>query len=155
MTAAPRRRRKVGGREPSLLYVVKQLELAIRAHLDALLKDSGVTALQYTALSVLERTPTMSAADLARHSFVRAQSAADLVTALERRGLIERAVDPANRRRLLISLTEEGTRFLEEYDPLVAELEEQMLHGLGPRDRTKFRSLLDCCRRAFAHPAGG
>jgi hypothetical protein len=60
---------------PLLLYVVKQLELATRARLDQVLKGSGVTALQYTALSVLERRPTMSSADLARASFVRAQSA--------------------------------------------------------------------------------
>src|SRR3712207_1455600 len=87
---------------PSLLYLVKQLELATRAHLDAVLKPSGVTALQYTALTVLARRPTMSSADLARASFVRAQSTADLVGTLERRRLIRREVDPDNRRRMLI-----------------------------------------------------
>ena len=106
---------------PSLLYVVKQLELATRAHLDAVLRPSGVTALQYTALTVLERRPTMSAADLARASFVRAQSVADLIGALERRGLIRREVDSSNRRKLLITLTAEGREFLEQYAPVVAE----------------------------------
>jgi DNA-binding MarR family transcriptional regulator len=94
----------------SILYVVKQLELVIRARLDAVLRPSGVTALQYTALSVLERRPTISSSDLARSSFVRAQSTHDLVSALTKRGLIERSVDPANRRRLLISLTGPATR---------------------------------------------
>ncbi|MFE7223282.1 MarR family winged helix-turn-helix transcriptional regulator [Nocardioides sp. NPDC057577] len=135
---------------PLLLYVVKQLELATRARLDAVLKESGVTALQYTALSVLERRPTMSAADLARASFVRAQSAADLIGALERRGLIERRIDPDNRRRMLISLTTEGRAFLDTYDPRVEELEEQMLADLGPEDRTAFRTFLDSSRRALS-----
>ncbi|GGR46475.1 DNA-binding MarR family transcriptional regulator [Nocardioides luteus] len=135
---------------PLLLYVVKQLELATRARLDAVLKESGVTALQYTALSVLERRPTMSAADLARASFVRAQSAADLIGALERRGLIERRTDPDNRRRMLISLTPEGRAFLDTYDPRVEELEEQMLADLGPEDRDVFRTLLDTARRALS-----
>lgn len=135
---------------PLLLYVVKQLELATRAHLDAVLKESGVTALQYTALSVLERRPTMSAADLARASFVRAQSAADLIGALERRGLIERHTDPDNRRRMLISLTAEGRTFLDTYDPRVEELEEQMLAELGPGDRESFRTFLDTARRALS-----
>ncbi|MFD7073421.1 MarR family winged helix-turn-helix transcriptional regulator [Nocardioides sp. NPDC059952] len=135
---------------PLLLYVVKQLELATRARLDAILKESGVTALQYTALSVLERRPTMSAADLARASFVRAQSAADLIGALERRGLIERRIDPDNRRRMLISLTTEGRAFLDTYDPRVEELEEQMLADLGPEDRTAFRTFLDSSRRALS-----
>jgi DNA-binding MarR family transcriptional regulator len=134
---------------PLLLYVVKQLELATRARLDAVLKESGVTALQYTALSVLERRPTMSAADLARASFVRAQSAADLIGALERRGLIERRTDPDNRRRMLISLTTEGRAFLDAYDPRVEELEEQMLAELGPEDRESFRRFLDTARRSL------
>jgi len=134
---------------PLLLYVIKQLELATRANLDAVLKGSGVTALQYTALSVLERRPSMSAADLARASFVRAQSAADLVGALERRGLIERRTDPENRRRMLISLTDEGRAFLAEYDPRVEELEEQMLRELDAAQRDSFREALHACRRAL------
>jgi DNA-binding MarR family transcriptional regulator len=133
-----------------MLYVIKQLELVVRARLDALLKPAGVTALQYTALSVLERRPTMSASDLARASFVRAQSTADLVAALTRRGLIERSVDPSNRRRLLISLTEEGYAFLAEYDPLVAEVEEQMLRELAPAEREDFRRFLVSARHALS-----
>lgn len=130
-------------RTPSLtLYVVKQLELVTRARLDALLKPSGVTALQYTALSVLERRPSMSSSDLARASFVRVQSTSDLIAALVRRGLIERAVDPENRRRLLISLTDAGYEFLQTYDPLVAELESEMLAGLSEDERGDFRRLL-------------
>ena len=136
-----------------LLYVVKQLELATRAQLDALLKPSGVTALQYTALSVLERRPTMTSADLARASFVRAQSTADLVGALERRGLIQRTTDAGNKRRLLISLTDEGRRFLAEYDPLVADLETQMLRHLDEPDREAFRQYLYACREALSETA--
>ncbi|MEU6137376.1 MarR family transcriptional regulator [Nocardioides sp. NPDC047086] len=92
----------------------------------------------------------MSAADLARASFVRAQSAADLIGALERRGLIERRTDPDNRRRMLISLTTEGRAFLDTYDPRVEELEEQMLADLGPEDRKAFRTFLDSSRRALS-----
>ena len=134
---------------PSLLYLVKQLELSNRAQLDSLLKPSGVTALQYTALTVLERRPAMSSADLARASFVRAQSASDLIGALERRGLIERTVDPANRRRLLISLTDRGREFLAQYNPLVVELEERMLAGFDESDRRVFREYLVASRRAL------
>lgn len=137
-------------RSPALmLYVVKQLERVIRARLDALLKPSGVTALQYTALSVLERTPTMSSSDLARASFVRAQSTSDLVAALTKRGLIQRSIDPDNRRRRLISLTDAGYAFLAEYDPLVAELEDQMLAEFGTEERALFRRFLLSGRRAL------
>jgi DNA-binding MarR family transcriptional regulator len=137
----------------SLLYVVKQIELATRAQLEALLKPSGVTALQYTALSVLERRPTMTSADLARASFVRAQSTADLVGALERRGLIRRTTDAENRRRLLISLTPEGRHFLAEYAPRVAALEQRMLRHLDQPARENFREYLYACREGISEPA--
>ena len=64
---------------PSLLYMVKQVELVVRSHLDELVRPAGITALQYTSLTVLERHDGLSAAQLARDSFVTAQSIADLV----------------------------------------------------------------------------
>jgi DNA-binding MarR family transcriptional regulator len=150
MTAVPASKLTGPPAPPSLLYMIKQLELATRANLDALLRPAGVTALQYTALTVLERRPTMTSADLARHSFVRAQSMWDLVGALERRGLIIRDVDPHNRRRRLIALTEEGRRFLAEYDPLVADLEARMLQEIDARGRDNLRDYLNACRKALS-----
>ena len=92
----------------TLLYLMKQVELAVRAELDDLARPAGLTALQYTALTVLERHPDLTAAHLARHSFVTGQSMADMVTTLLNRGLIERHRDPADRRRLVIALTPAG-----------------------------------------------
>jgi DNA-binding MarR family transcriptional regulator len=82
----------------SLLYAVKRVELVVRWHLDELLKSSGITATQYTALTVLEQHDGLPAAQLARRSFVTAQSTADLVRALEQRGLITRERNAENRR---------------------------------------------------------
>src|SRR5919201_164372 len=98
--------------QPSLLYMVKQVELVVRSHLDELVKPAGITALQYTALTVLERHDGLSAAQLARDSFVTAQSMADLVRSLESRGLVRRERNPRNRRELLILLTESGRDLL-------------------------------------------
>jgi DNA-binding MarR family transcriptional regulator len=98
---------------PTLLYLVKQVELSVRAGLDALVRPADITTLQYTALTVLERHPDLTAARLARHSFVTDQSMADMVTTLLNRGLIERHRDPADRRRLVIALTPAGQRLLD------------------------------------------
>jgi DNA-binding MarR family transcriptional regulator len=75
---------------------------------------------------------------------------ADLITALERRGLIVRRRDPANRRQLLISLTDAGRELLDEQDAAVEALEEQMLSGLSTRQRDQFRTYLNRCRAALA-----
>src|SRR5215467_411020 len=125
--------------EPLLLYLVKQVELAARARLDDIVRPVGLTALQYTALTVLERHDNMSSAQLARHSFVTAQSMADMIAALEARGLIERHRDRADRRRLVVALTAGGRALLDRYRDEVRALEDGMLAGLSGDEVTALR----------------
>ena len=127
---------------PSLLYMVKQVELVVRAHLDELVRPSGITALQYTALTVLERHDGLSAAQLARDSFVTAQSIADLVRSLEARGLVRRERNPHSRRELLILLTDAGRQVLARHADPVRRLEERMVRDLTARQTEHFRQAL-------------
>lgn len=136
-----------------LLYLVKQVELAVRSHLDNLLRPAGLTALQYTALTVLERHPDTSAAQLARNSFVTAQSMADMITALEGRGLIERHRDQADRRRLVVALTTAGRELLDDYRDQVATLEKRMLAGLGSGETSQLRRCLHACHANLSSDA--
>lgn len=131
--------------EPMLMYLIKQIELAVRSHLDDLLRPDGLTALQYTALTVLERHPDMSVAQLARNSFVTAQSMADMIATLEEHGLIERHRDQADRRRLAIALLPAGQEFLDRYRDQVAALEARMLHGITKPQITAMRRNLAAC----------
>ena len=133
---------------PSMIYRVKQVQLILRHHLDEAVRPAGITALQYTALTVLERRENLTSAELARNSFVTPQAMADLVTALERSGLIQRARNQLNRRQLLISLTDDGHRMLARFAAPVAAIEERMLEGLDPDERRRFRQYLD---RSRAH----
>ncbi|GHI03659.1 MarR family transcriptional regulator [Streptomyces cellostaticus] len=127
---------------PSLLYMVKQVELVVRARLDELVKPAGITALQYTALTVLERHDGLSAAQLARDSFVTAQSMADLVRSLETRELIRRERNPHSRRELLILLTDAGRELLARFAEPVRELEERMTEDLTAHQREQLRRAL-------------
>ncbi|WP_435880425.1 MarR family winged helix-turn-helix transcriptional regulator [Streptomyces zaomyceticus] len=134
----------------SLLYLIKRTELVVRARLEELLKPAGVTALQYTALTVLERHDGISAAQLARDSFVTAQSMADMVRALEGRGLIRREPHPTNRRERLILLADPGRRLLDEYAGPARRIEERMTAGLGPEETAAFRAALNEAWRALS-----
>lgn len=134
----------------SLLYLVKRTELAVRARLEELVRPAGITALQYTALTVLEQHDGISAAQLARDSFVTAQSMADMVRALESRGLIRREPNPDNRRERLILLAEAGRRLLDEYAEPARELEERMVDGLSAEEVEAFRQALHRTWRSLA-----
>lgn len=140
--------------EPTLLYLIKQVELAVRARLDDMFRPAGLTALQYTAMTVLEGHPDLTASQLARRSFVTAQSMADMVTALLERELIERHRDPADRRRLVLALTRAGYRVLDEFRPKVADLEAEMLSGLTGDQAAALRSAIIACRTALVGKPG-
>jgi DNA-binding MarR family transcriptional regulator len=134
---------------PTLLYLVKQLELTVRARLDELMRPVGLTALQYTSLTVLERHGDISSAQLARNSFVTAQTMADMVVILEDRGLIERHRDAGDKRRLLIALTPAGRALLDDRRPHVAAIEKSMTGALSTSDTALFRRFLTECRTSL------
>lgn len=134
---------------PTLLYLMKQVELSVRSALDDLARPEGLTALQYTALTVLERHPDLTAAHLARLSFVTAQSTADMVSTLLDRELIERHRDPRDRRRLVMALTRRGRLVLDRMRPQVTALEERMLGQASAAEATALRHTLELCRQAL------
>src|SRR4051794_17082732 len=135
---------------PTLLYLVKQVELAVRARLDEALRPFPVTALQYTALTVLERRSDLSTAQLARNAFVTDQSAADMVRVLEQRGLILRVPDPGDRRRRVLRLTDAGRELLDRVRADVDAIEARMLAPLDRDETEALHRYLASCRAALA-----
>lgn len=133
------------GSTARLTYMVKQLELAIRYDMEAIAGQFGVTALQYTALSVLARDPGMSSAQFTRRSFVSAQAGHEMITILERKRLISRSPNANNKRILSIKLTAKGRKLLAECDLEVDGLERRMLEHLDRAEVHKFRGMLSSC----------
>jgi DNA-binding MarR family transcriptional regulator len=136
--------------QPTTLYMVKQLELAVRAQLDEVLRPESITPLQYTALTVLERRSNLSAAELARNAFVTDQSAADMIAVLEERGLARRHPDPDDRRRRVLRLTDAGQALLDRVRADVTAVEARMLSALAPDEATAFRHYVAACRGALS-----
>lgn len=136
-------------RGPSMLYAVKQVELAIRHELDAILRESGITAIPYTALTVLERHDGLTASQLSRNSFVTAQTMNEMVIGLEAKGLVRRDPDPDHARRLLVRLTPAGRSIVEAFRPAVDGVEQRMLALLDAHETTVLADLLQRCRHSL------
>ncbi|MGH3282099.1 MAG: MarR family winged helix-turn-helix transcriptional regulator [Trebonia sp.] len=134
---------------PRTTYLVKQLELAIRAGVDVIAGEFGVTALQYTALSALARHPGLSAAQMAHRSFVSPQAGNEMVKILERKGLIIRTPDSSNRHIKRINLTPAGLDVLSRCELQIDQLEARMLDPLGPADIETLRNALSACVRSL------
>jgi DNA-binding MarR family transcriptional regulator len=143
------------GVPPLTTYLVKQVEAAVRARLDTGLRRHGITAVQYTALTVLQHRGDLSSAQLARRSFVRPQTMHELVVGLERQGLIERHSSAGRRHVLLARLTPAGLTKLAECRADVDLIERDMVGDLSDAEVTTLRTLLDRCHQTLARTAGG
>lgn len=138
-----------GASEVTLLYLIKQVELAVRARLEGVARTGGLTVAQYTALTVLERRPRLTSAQLAKNSFVRAQTMSAVTAELESRGLISREQDPSHQRRQLLSVTEEGLCVLRRLLPEVSQIESQMVSTMESAQVKNLREALQAARYAL------
>jgi DNA-binding MarR family transcriptional regulator len=139
--------------EPLTLYMVKRLELVIRARMDVALRPFGLSTVQFTALTALRARDGLSSAQLARRSFVTPQTMNEMVHSLERRGLIARRQAPDNRRVLLLTLTDSGQELLAQCDPLVEAIEGEMLAAIPAGQHGLLRQSLDLGYAALAEGA--
>jgi DNA-binding MarR family transcriptional regulator len=111
-------------------YMVGRLDRALRTHFRKVLAPLGITAVQYTALSVFYSRGKISSAKLAEYSMVSPQAANELIKAMEKNGWIKRKPDPDHGRIIRISLTETGLELLERCDKEIAVVEREMLSAL-------------------------
>jgi DNA-binding MarR family transcriptional regulator len=134
---------------PRVSYLIKWLERGLRLRLDAALQEQGVSAHEYTALSVLTRRDGLSSAQLARRTLVSAQAMNQLVIALERRGLIVRKADPEHNKIQRASLTAAGRKLVAACDRATAPVEALLLSGLSGVEISMFREALASCLEAL------
>ncbi len=112
------------------IYMIKLLDTGLRPEVERIAGSRGFTAAQYTALTVLLSRPGITSSELARRSFVRAQSMAGTIGPLVEQGLISRAPDPGNARRLLLRATPRGRAAVTRLQDEVAALQNRLMDGL-------------------------
>ena len=74
--------------------------------------EGDLTSSETSALARIDRVGPTTAAELARLERISPQSMGATLGALEERGLVGRAPDPDDGRRLIMSLTDEGQQLL-------------------------------------------
>jgi DNA-binding MarR family transcriptional regulator len=105
----------------------------------------GFTPAQSRALEVIARfgaTPPRMV-DLADRLHVVPRAVTPLVDALEEADLVRRRVDPANRRSMLLELTELGARTGEAFREARVEAAESLFAPLSEEQQCQLRELLE------------
>jgi MarR family transcriptional regulator, lower aerobic nicotinate degradation pathway regulator len=103
---------------------------------------SGLKSYHYRLLAALEEWGPSSQADLGRSTSVDRSDVVAVLSELERRGLIERKVDPENRRRNIVSITRAGSEKLRALDKVIDEVQERVLEPLSQTERRQLTKLL-------------
>ena len=104
--------------------------------------DSQLTPLQFAALVKLRDLGEVSQNHLGRLTAMDAATMQGVIKRLAARGLIERRPDPNDRRRLILSLNEEGRKLIEFLIKKGGAITDQTLKPLTPAERKIFLDLL-------------
>jgi DNA-binding MarR family transcriptional regulator len=129
--------------EPGISYAIARLQQLVLGSVSEIAGRHDLTALQFTTLSVLNHHGApLSSSQLARRSFMTAQSMHEVIYRLEEAGLIKRNAHPSHRRKRPASLTTKGRKVVAACEAAVADFETRMLRGFTRADRVKFRVMI-------------
>ena len=102
----------------------------------------GARGYHYRLLATLEEFGPASQAALGRRSGIHLSDMVAAINELADRQLVERAPDPADRRRNIISLTAAGKRQLRRLEKRLAECQDELLAPLSRDERQRLTELL-------------
>lgn len=141
---------------PSIIYLLKHAELAVRGCVEVALEQFDLTPNQFLMLLRLRHLEGQSAAELARAIGVRPQSLTEIISPLAEKGLISREESPRHRRILRINLTEAGRRVLSRATRVGRQLEKELTIDLSAAELaalvTALAKVLERAQEHECHP---
>jgi DNA-binding MarR family transcriptional regulator len=134
---------------PQVGYQLKQAQSLLHLRMEEALRPLRLTVSQYSCLFHLQREPGVSAAELARRTFVTRQSMNAMLQQLIDRDLVARPTRVDTGRALPALLTDSGADALTAAQQLVDAVEHRMLGGLSAAETAALASGLADCVRAL------
>jgi DNA-binding MarR family transcriptional regulator len=105
-------------------------------------RGDGLRGYHYRLLAALDQWGPASQADLGRNTGIDRSDVTAALTELEARSLIERRVDPGNKRRNIVTITPDGIREVVTLDAVVARVQDDLLAPLTQAQQRQFIGLL-------------
>jgi DNA-binding MarR family transcriptional regulator len=116
----------------------------------SVLAQLHVSPSQFKVLQALSESGPLGQHQLADLIAVDPRNAVPLLDGLEERGLLAREVDPADRRRRVLTITNDGQRLAAELASIGAEIETDFLSPLTRPEQVALRQMLLSLLRADA-----
>ncbi len=124
------------------------MRVALQEHTAAWNERTGAdravecTKPQYAVLRAVEADPGLDQASAAQFAGSDKATVAALLDRLEGRHLIRREVDPLDRRRRKLYLTQQGEGLLASVGPVVLGINDELLSRLSPAEQAELATLL-------------
>jgi len=125
-----------------ILIALRKIIRAIDLHSKRLSQDHGVTGPQLVLLKELETGGELPAGELAKRVCLSQATVTNVLTRLEKRGLVSRARSTEDRRRVLVNLTDAGGGVLRAAPPLLQERFVRQLAELEDWEKTSLLASL-------------
>jgi DNA-binding MarR family transcriptional regulator len=138
------------GPEGHLGYLLRQAQASVRGAMDRALADLGVTAPQFTVLTMIAAYPGLSGADLARLTYLTPQTINVIVGNLERDGAIEKSAHATHGRILRLHTTAKGQAVLKRCRSRIASIEAEIADLLGKDEEAIVRRWLSAVAEKLA-----
>ena len=119
-----------------------------RAMARDVLRDVDLPVLEWRLLFSVARFGSCHLAYITRRTSIDPAHGSRAAAALERKGLISRCDDPANKRRKVISLTAKGVELFEQIWPRAQKITKQVTDTLCPQDFAEIKRLMDLLNEA-------
>ncbi len=132
---------------------VNRLAILLRHQLSAELAKHDSSLADFDVLSALRRQGppySMKPSQLAESLLLSPSGMTNRVDRLEESGLLERSLDPNNRRTLPVALTPSGVKKADQLVALVVETERALLTRLSATNRRQLDQLLDTLLEGFS-----
>ena len=94
-------------------------------------KRFGLTIPEWRVIAIVGRFPGLSAVEVAERTMLDKVAVSRAVTKLIKAGRIDREFADADRRRSILTLSEDGRKVHDEVAPLAMAMEDDLLHGLA------------------------
>ena len=120
--------------DDDLLFLLYDVARLMRVRADQRARLTGMTRAQWVIVVFLERKPGITQNDLASLVEVEPITIARLVDRLEAHGVVERRLDPKDRRVRRLHLTEAAKPHLEVIHAYRRELNELLTEGIAEAD---------------------
>lgn len=107
-------------------------------------KEAGFTKSQFWILTALSQREDLTMSQIAGYLTSSKEQATRAVAPLVDNGLVERWVDPKNRTKVHISLTDQGQEFVNQYKLRFRQKVQELIEEkISPQDREELNQALD------------